>query len=351
MTLPAGTIGTDHVDTVTHSYIHANVQDMVYNAFTLLNLMYENAQVVYHGGTNSLYPYIDTGISANYYTGQYAGTIGSALTPTATNTQHNADQPGWSYWYKHEAISHEEVGSNVGDWANSEAVISLKKIRTDSLLKDIGYMFDENIAVATGSNYTIGGLASLYDITNADYLGWDFTGTDSGLRPARVTISTSYTSLVLADLFEAYGDIEDMGRYADFIVSHPDILKKLRTLTEATVKRDQGGSAKIGQLDFDVLKSSWVTSRALPTTTSTKIYFMNFGNHPKRGIRGNEAPSVPEGKNWLLEFAGPKGLGMSITGWFDATKIGYPGVLWNIAYGAFKMACTKPMDQAYIAIA
>ena len=111
-------------------------------------------------------------------------------------------------------------------------------------------------------------------------------------------------------MFEAYGDIEDKGRYADTILLHTDVLKRLRTLTENTVDRTQGGRASIGHLDFDVLKADVIPWRLMPTTTSTKIYFMNFGQHSPIGVKGDGTKrKVPEGKNFLLEFAGPKPTG------------------------------------------
>lgn len=346
----ANTKITDHVDAVTSDYIHDNVQDMVYDAFVGLNLFASRGQVKFHGGSDSQYPYVSTGISANYYTGMYDGTIQTAITPTSTDLVDAAHQEGWGFWYKHEALTHEEFAANSGPWAAKQRGPNLIKVKLDALLNDAGYMFDQNLANGNGSNNTILGLIKLMDVTNTNYLGWNFAAGDSALRPSRVQIATSYTSLTMADIFEAYGDIEDKGRFADTILLHPDVKKKLRTMTEATVRRSQGGNASIGHLNFDALEAEVISWRAMPTTTSTRIDFLNFGSHVKKGVKGDTTHTVPEGKNFILEFAGPSPLGMKQTGWMDWTKIGYPGVMMQILHGAFKLACTKPKDQAYIDI-
>jgi hypothetical protein len=91
--------------------------------------------------------------------------------------------------------------------------------------------------------------------------------------------------------------------------------------------------------------------RAMPTTTSTRIDFLNFNNHESRGVKGDSAPHQAEGNNFILEFGHPGPLGFINTGWKDLTEIGHPGVKRIYAWGSFKMMCTKPMDQAYISIA
>jgi len=343
---------TDQINSVTHQYISDNAQQFVYNAGKGIALMLDKAEVKYHGGKDSFYPYRSTGISTNYYDGQYDGTIQSAITPVSTDLMDAAHQEGWSYWYKHEASTHGELVCNISDTASVERAISLSKLKADALLDDVGYMFDQNIANGDGTNNTILGLVKVMDITNSNYLGWDFTGADAALAPKNTTIATSYTTLTMADLFEAYGGIEDAGRFADTILAHPDVFKRLRTLSENTVERTQGGNASIGHLNFDVLGADIIPWRAMPTTTATKIYFLNFGNHVKLGVKGDSTPSVKEGSNWVLEIGGAKGdLGIKSTGWEDWTSNGYPGVMMNIMYGAFKLACTKPSDQAYISIA
>jgi len=341
---------TDHIDSVTHDYIHANAQQMVYDAPVGLSLFMERAQVKYHGGSDSYYPYVDDTINANYYTKMVAGTITTQVEPVSTDLVAAAHQDGWGLWYDDEAISFEEMAANGGSWAKGESVIPLTKLKADALMDSIGYMFDQNIANGDASNNTIIGLVKLFDLTNTDYNGWDFNVTNSGLAPSNTTIATSYTSLTMADIFEAYGDIEDKGRYADCILLHPDVKKRLRTLTENTVDRSQGGNASIGHMKFDVMGADVIPWRAMPTTTSTVIYFMNFGNHSKIGIKG-DSRSVSEGKNFVMEFAGPSPLGFYKSGWEDLSNQGYPGVRRINAYGGFKMMCTKPMDQAFISIA
>lgn len=343
-------IVTDHVDSVTYDYILDNAQDMVYDAFVGLNLFMKNSRVIFHGGSDTLYPHITTGIETNYYDIMKTGAI-AQVTPTTTDLFDSAHQAGWGIWVADESISPEEHVKNVGSWAKNEAVISLKKGKNDALMNQIGYSLDQNIFNGDGTNNTILGLVEVFDITSANYLGWAFNGAHAAYRPSNTTIAVDYTALTMADIFEAYGDIEDKGRNAETILLHTDVLKKLRTLTENTVDRSQGGNATIGQLNFDVLGADVVTSLAMPTTTSTKIYFINWGKHPGRGVRGDSKHSVPEGKNWVMEFGGPAPLGFTTTGWFDATKAMYWGTLVNIAWGAFKMACTKPQDQAYISIA
>ena len=343
---------TDHVDSVTHDYIHANAQQMVFDAPVGLSLFLDRAQVKHHGGSDSYYPYVASAINANYYTKMVAGTITTKVEPVSTDLVDAAHQDGWGLWYEDESISFEEMAKNGGDWAKGETVIPLAKLKADALMDNIGYMFDQNLRAGDAANNTIIGLVKLFDITNTDYNGWDFNVTNSTLRPANTTIATSYTSLAMADLFEAYGDIEDKGRYADCILLHPDVLKKLRTLSEVSVRRSQGGDAKIGHFNFDVLNADVIPWRAMPTTTSTVIYFMNFGQHAPIGAKGDSGSrKVSEGKNFVLEFAGPKPLGYWQSGWEERAVEGYPGVRSLCAYGGFKMMCTKPMDQAYISIA
>lgn len=341
---------TDHIDSVTHDYIHANAQQMVFDAPVGLKLFMEKATVKFHGGSDSYYPYVAAKINAAYYTKMVAGTITTKIEPVSTDLVDAAHQDGWGLWYEDESISFEELAANGGDWAKGETVIPLTKLKADAIMDNIGYMFDQNIRAGDASNNTIIGLKKLFDITNTDYNGWDFAVTNSTLRPANTTIATSYTSLTMADLFEAYGDIEDKGRHADTILLHPDVIKKLRTLTEATVERSQGGNATMGHLNFSMLQADIVPWKAMPTGTSTVIYFLNFGQHAQIGVKG-EGRKVAEGKNFLMEFAGPKPLGFYQSGWEDLAGQGYPGVRRMNAFGGFKMMCAKPMDQAYISIA
>ncbi len=341
----------DHIDSVTHDYIHANAQQMVFDAPVGLSLFMDRGQVKFHGGSDSYYPYIDSAINANYYTKMVAGTITTKVEPVSTDLVAAAHQDGWGLWYEDESISFEEMAANGGSWAKGETVIPLTKIKADALLDNIGYMFDQNIANGDAANNTIIGLAKLFDLTNTDYNGWDFADTNSSLAPSNTTIATSYTSLTLADFFEDYGEIAEKGRHADSILIHPDVLTRLRTLTENTVDRSQGGNASIGHLNFDVLNADVIPWKAMPTTTATKIYFMNFGNHSSIGVQGKKGREVAEGKNFVLEFAGPSPLGFYKSGWEDVSNQGYPGVRRINAYGGFKMMCTKPMDQSFISIA
>ena len=344
------TKGTDHVDTITQIYIHDKAPQYIYGANVGLNLFMQNAEVIFHGGSDSWYPYIAGKINANYYTKMYNGAIPSVVTPVSTDLFDAAEQEGWGYFYEYESISHEELVKNGGDWAKGETVIPLLKAKADAFMDSVGWMYDQNIANGNASNNTIIGLVKVFDITNTNYLGWNFTS-ETDFRPKNVTIATSYTSLTTADLFEAYGDIKDNGRHADIILGHPDIEKKISTLTEGTIWREQGKPSTFGTPSWDVLGAKFVPWRAMPTTTSTKIYFLNFGNAAGRGVTGKDTPKVGEGKFWTLEFGGPKPHGMAMTGWVDLTDIGYPGVRRMGGYGALKMACTAPWNQAYISIA
>jgi hypothetical protein len=312
--------------------------------------MKDRAEIVFHGGSNSTYPIVDSKVDTNEYDPMYAGTIGSIETPVTNDLTRSLQQEGWGYFKLHESLSHKDNVINAGAWASKERVISVAKLKEDSLMDRIGNLYEYNIVEGTAANNTIIGLAKLFDITNTNYLGMDFTGAYAAWRPKNVTIVTSYTNLVVADLFTAYGEIEDVGKHADVVLHHTDILKKLRTLTENTVDRTQGGNGIFGAMSFKTLNAEHVVSRRMPTTTSTKIYFMNFGNHVGRGIDGKQKPSVDEGKYYVLEFAGPKGIGCEISGW---EKLGalYPGVVTKYAIGALKMACTLPESQAYISIA
>jgi len=334
----------------THDYIHDKAPQRVWNARTVLSLMKEKAEVVFHGGTNSSYPIVDSAVDSNQYDPMYDGAIGTIETPVSNDLTRSLQQEGWGYFKLHESMSHKDYVINGGPWASKEKVISAALLKEDSLMDRIGNLYEYNIVEGDATNDTIIGLDKLFNIANTNYLGMDFTGAYAAWRPKNVTVATTYTNLVVADLIAAYGEIEDVGKYADVILHHPNILGRLRTLAENTVDRTQGGNVSFGALKFDTLGAEHVVSRRMPyASTACRIYFMNFGNHVGRGIMGKDSPQVDEGKYFMLEFAGPKAIGCEISGW---EKLGalYPGVVTKYALGAFKMACTLPEAQAYISV-
>jgi len=89
----------------------------------------------------------------------------------------------------------------------------------------------------------------------------------------------------------------------------------------------------------------------MPTTTSTKIYFINWGSHPHYGDpKGKDNPKVGRGNNWIMEYGGPAPLGYELTDWHP--RWDYKGGAIQIqAWGAFKMLCLAPERQGYISIA
>mgnify|MGYP001594140271 CR=1 FL=1 len=108
---------TDHVDVITNDYIHDNAPQFVYDAPVGLSLFMKNADVRFHGGSDSRYPYIGAKILTNFYDHMVAATIASEITPVSTDFVDAAHQEGWGYWYEAESISFEEMVANGGTWA------------------------------------------------------------------------------------------------------------------------------------------------------------------------------------------------------------------------------------------
>lgn len=343
---------TTGLKAATHNYIRDKLPQRIYTTANMgLYLLKKYGEIVKHGGPDSIYPYIAAKLETNDYDPMYDGAIPTIVAPTDTDTLDAMHQEGWGYWYHYEAISHATQVQNSGSWASAEAVIPLAKHKEDMMMAAIGANFDYNIISGDGAtDNEIIGFIKLFDITNSNYLGHDFTA-ETTLRPKNVTIATSYTTITEADLFNAYGETEEGGQNVDCLLMHPDILKRVRSLGENTVQRTQGGNVTFGAGMFDVLGAKFYTSRRMPTTTSTKIYGFNFGNHLGVGITESDKFKVDQGKYWVLELAGPDANGMKLIGWTDLTSVGYPGVLNRGAFGAFKLACTKPEAQFYISIA
>ena len=343
------TLITSQILSVTNDYILNKMPNRVYVAAnTVLKRMMQNAQVVFHGGAASQYPYVDTELNGTYTDAVYDGTVQAVQTPADTDLVGAMHQEAWTYWRIPTSIQHKTRVENTGAWASNEAIINLAKQKEDSLMNAIGAFFEQQILLGDGTSNNLIGFNKLFDITNTNYLGINFTSATT-LRPKNVTIATNQNSLTYADLIDAYTDVEDEGQYSDLILSHPDAVKRMRVIAEATVDRTQGGNVDIGHEGFSTLRAKHFTSRYMPTTTSTVIYFMNFGNHMSLGIEGNDKQNVDRGNYFVMEFGGPAPLGFEVSDW--KPWMGYEGTLTKESFGALKMACTKPEAQAYISIA
>lgn len=339
---------TTAVKAATHNYIHDKCPDRIHTTTNMfLSLLRKFGQTVFHGGPDSIYPFMDALIETNAYDPMNDGAITTAVAPSDTDLLAAMHQEGWGYWALYEDISHATQAINTGSWANVERVIDIAKVKEDAIMGAIGANFDYNLALGDGAtDNQIIGMNKMFDLTNANYLGLNFTS-ETTLRPKKVSITGNYAAMTEADMFAAHYELEEGDQAAQIWLSHPLLLQRLRAITENTVERVAGGATTIGHTKYDVLGADWYVTRRLSSTTP-KIFLLNFNSHIRSGIMPKDKSPVDPGNYWLLEFAGPKPLGFTTIPWTDVSDQGFPGVLRRGAYGAFKLACTKPEAQAYI---
>lgn len=347
MAIGATTALTDDVNSVTNNYIHDSLPDRVYLAAnTTLSEMFKRCKKIFHGSDNSYYPHVDTKLNATYTAAQYDGAIAAVAAPVDTDLLGAAHQPGWVYWRLATAIDHVARAENVGSWASKEAVFDLARQKEDALIKAIGEMYNKSIVLGTGAGNNLIGFPGVFDITSTDYLGIDLTVAQH--TPKNVTIAVDQTSLTFADMIDLYTEIEEGGQRAQLIIANKDALKRLRIIGEQSVRRSQGGEISIGSSKIDTLGVPIVVDDNVPTTTSTKIYFLDFSAHMDLGNPGGKPKIVP-GDYWILEFAGEKPLGFDSTEWH--MRQGHEPAMEKVCYGTYKMACNKTSAQGYISIA
>ena len=353
MTITDGTAVTNQYDSTGRDYYYGNALDRAYGnkscaAFRLVN---ENAEKIFHGGQDSVYPFISASIdNTNWYDITEVGTV-VADTPSDTDLFSAAKMDGWGVFNVAESISHLTSIINTGSWSKrgSETIIDQKMAKLDALMNRMGYFFERSVLDGDGSNYTILGMSQVFDITNATYSSFDLTS--ATYKPYNITIATNQNSLTMDNLLDVTGELETEGMKIDSILCHKNAIKRLRSLAQATVDYDAGGNVTIGHSKFDVLGTKIYPCDYMPTTTSTKIYFINWGNHPTYGgPNGKDNPKVPRGNYWLMEYAGPGPLGYELSDWFERKD--YKAKVEEIkAWGAFKMICLAPERQGYISIA
>jgi hypothetical protein len=347
MGITDGTAVTNQYDSTGRDWYRAYGNKSI-AAFRVVN---ENAEKIFHGGQDSVYPFISASIdNSNWYDITEAGTI-TADTPSDTDLFSAAKMDGWSCFAVAEAVSQLTRVINTGSWSKrgSETIIDQKMAKLDALANRIGYFFERSVLDGDGSNNTILGMSQLFDITNATYSSFDLTS--ATYKPYNVTIAVNQNSLTFDNLLDVYGELETEGMKVDTILSHKNAIKKMRSLSQATVEYSAGGNVTVGHSRFDVLGAKIVPCDYMPTTTSTKIYFINWGNHPHYGgPDGKDNPKVGRGNYWLMEYAGPAPLGYELIGWIP--RHDYKGEVEQMqAWGAFKMICLAPERQGYISIA
>lgn len=343
---------TDQYDATGRDWYYANALDRAYGnkANVVTRLLKDNCETVIHGGQDSVYPAIEASISnTNWYDIAVAGTV-AADTPNDTDLLNAAHQEGWGFFAVAEAISQKTMAINVGSHSKrgSETIIDQKMAKMDALANRIGYFFERSYLDGDGTNNRILGMTKVFDITNTNYLGLNLS--TSTYKPYNVTVATNQNSITFETLIDIYTELETEGMKIDAILCHKYAIKRLRSLSQATVEYSPGGNVTIGHSKFDVIGAKLYPSDYMPTTTSTKVYALNFGNHPMLGIAGKDNPKVNRGSYWLLEFAGPAPLGYEITPWHPRWDY-KGGVIQVQGWGAFKMACLAPERQGYISIA
>ena len=353
MTVTDGTAVTDQYDSTGRDWYYANALDRAYGnkslaAFKLVN---ENAEKIFHGGQDSVYPYIAASIdNTNWYDLTETGAI-AADTPADTDLLNAQKMDGWGIWAAAEAVSHLTSVINTGSWSarGKETIIDQKMAKLDALTNRVGYFFERSILDGDGSNYTILGMSQVFDITNTTYSSMDLS--NATYKPYNVTIATNQNSLTFDNLIDVYTELETEGMKVDHILLHKNAIKRARSLSQATVEYSPGGTVTIGHTKFDTLGAKLVPCDYMPTTTSTKIYFINWGNHPHYGgPDGKDGAKVSRGNYWLMEYAGPKPLGYELTGW--KPRLDYKAEIEQVkAWGAFKQICLAPERQGYISIA
>ena len=355
MTVSDGTAVTDQYDSTGRDWYYANALNRAYANKTnaAFKLVDQNAEKVFHGGQDSVYPFIsakNAGVATNWYGIAVTGAL-AASTPADTDIYSAAKLDGWGLFNIQAAISQLTAAINTGPWSKrgDTTIIDQKMAKLDSLIDAMGYFYERSVLDGDGSNYTILGMSQLFDITNATYSSFDLTS--ATYKPYNVTIATNQNSLSMDNLLDVYGELETEGMKVDAILAHKNAIKKLRSLTQATVDYDAGGNVTVGHNRFDVLGAKIYPCDYMPTTTSTKIYFINWGNHPAiGGPNGKDNPKVSRGSNWMMEYAGPAPLGYELSGWVKRTDYGaHPEQIQ--AWGAFKMLCLAPERQGYISIA
>jgi len=351
MTITDGTAVTNQYDSTGRDWYYANALNRAYGiksnaAFKLVN---ENAEKIFHGGQDSVYPFISGSIdNTNWYDITEAGTVLIDV-PADTDIFSAAKMDGWGVFNVAESVSHLTQIINTGAHSKrgSETIIDQKMAKLDALIDRMGYFFERSVLDGDGTNNTILGMSQLFDITNATYSSFDLTA--AAYKPYNITIATNQNSLTFDNLIDVYTELETEGMKIDHILAHKNAIKRARSLSQATVEYSAGGSATIGHTKFDVLGAKIMPCDYMPTTTSTKIYFINWGSHPELGIAGKDNPKVSRGKNWLMEYAGPAPLGYELTEWF--VRNDYKAKVEQVkAWGAFKMLCLAPERQGYISI-
>lgn len=332
----------------TYDYIEKTLPNRIYNASnTVTGLMMQNAKKVFHGGLDSKYPFIAGKLNAtNVYDAMHSGSIDDDA-PVDSDLVDAAHQEGWGFWSLSTALSPKTIAVNAGSWAAKERIVNLALQKEDALINAIGELYEYNIVLGDGTNNLILGFPEVFDVTNTNYCGLDLTSPQ--FAPKNITIVGSEANLDFDTMISVFTDIEENGQEADAIVMHPNGLKQLRILSEATVIRDQGKNTVIGSSVIEVLGAKILTSRMMPTGSGFKAYFLNFGNAMKLGIGGNDKRKIPEGDYWLLEFAAPAPLGFEVTDWVPRYDKLHP-TTQKKAGGAFKMYCAKTEAQAYISV-
>ena len=352
MGITDGTTVTDQYDSTGRDWYYANALDRAYGnkslaAFKLVSM---NAEKIFHGGQDSVYPFISEAIdNTNWYDLTESGAI-AADTPVDTDLFSGAKMNGWSIFAAATSVSHLTRIINTGSWSKrgSETMIDQKMAKLDALMNRMGYFFERSILDGDGSNNTILGMSQLFNVANSSYASFDLT--DAKYKPYNITIATDQNSLTFDNLLDVYGELETEGMSIDAILTHKNAIKRMRSLTQATVEYSPGGNATIGHSKFDVMKAKIYPSDYMPTSTSTKIYFINWGSHPHYGgPEGKDKPKVNRGNYWLLEFAGPAPLGYELTGW--RPREDYKANIEQVkAWGAWKAICLAPERQGYISI-
>lgn len=335
----------------TNDYFQKTAPNRIYTIENSgMALMAKFAEKHFHGGLDSKYPFINAKGNGTTYAAMYAGTIGSADTPADNDYTDAAHQEGWGFWHLEESMSHKTRAVNAGPWAKKEQVISLALQKDDALMNQIGELLDYNIVLGDGSNNLILGWPEVFDVANTNYCGLNLTAQFTP-KNLQLVLGSTENTISFADMISIWTDMEEGAQYCDAIVAHRNTFKRLRTLSEATVIRDDKGSVtNIGKSRIDVLGSKMYTCNRLPTGASAVVYFFNFGNAVRIGVGLEDKRKVPEGKYWQLEFAGPAPLGFEVSDWME--RIDYPGdPLQKKAKGALKMYCGKTEAQGYISIA